>query len=115
LAQVGPIAETGFPEWYRDSTGLRLESCWQAGDDLCPPLVDELPDPEAPPKWPTNLPGEHFYQLAGAELTLDSDARAIVALNVEAACSCSGTTAAYPSTPGTTAAYRSIRSSAVYC
>ena len=41
LVQVGPIAANGFPSWYRDSTGLRLEPCWQTGDPLCEPLHAE--------------------------------------------------------------------------
>ena len=69
LVQVGPIAANGFPSWYRDSTGIRLEGCWQTGDPLCEPLADEIPNPDAPSSYPDNFPGEHFYQMADASLT----------------------------------------------
>ncbi len=68
LVQVGPIAEHGFPAWYRDSNGVRLEACTTLDDPLCSTLPDEVPDPDAPVSYPANFPGEFFYQLAGAEL-----------------------------------------------
>ena len=36
LVEVGPISpETGFPTWYRDSNGIRLEACYTLEDPLC--------------------------------------------------------------------------------
>ncbi len=69
LTQVGPLAEHGFPAWYRDSNGVRLEACTTLDDPLCATLPDEVPDPDAPVSYPDNFPGEFFYQLAGAALT----------------------------------------------
>ena len=69
LTQVGAVAEHGFPAWYRDSNGLRLEACTTLDDPLCATLPDEVPDPDAPVSYPGNFPGEFFYQLAGATLT----------------------------------------------
>lgn len=69
LVQVGPTAEHGFPTWYRDSNGLRLEACTTLDDPLCSTLPDEVPDPDAPVSYPDNFPGEFFYQLAGAVVT----------------------------------------------
>src|SRR5215210_1452374 len=66
LTQVGPTAEHGFPAWYRDSTGLRLEACTTLDDPLCSTLPDTVPNPDAPVSYPDNFPGEFFYQLAGA-------------------------------------------------
>ncbi|WP_433297190.1 PKD domain-containing protein [Actinoplanes sp. CA-030573] len=85
LTQVGPIAEHGFPAWYRDSNDVRLEACTTLDDPLCPALADEVPDPEQPISFPGNFPGEFFYQLDGAELTLTSGARAVIGLNLEGA------------------------------
>ena len=68
LVDVGPTAEHGFPAWYRDSNGVRLEACTTLEDPLCATLPDEVPDPDAPVSYPDNFPGEFFYQLAGAEL-----------------------------------------------
>lgn len=69
LVEVGPVAEHGFPGWYRDSNGVRLEACTTLDDPLCATLPDEVPDPDAPVSYPDNFPGEFFYQLAGAEVT----------------------------------------------
>jgi hypothetical protein len=68
LVEVGPTAEHGFPAWYRDSNGIRLEACVTLDDPLCSTLPDEVPNPDAPVSYPDNFPGEFFYQLAGAEL-----------------------------------------------
>jgi hypothetical protein len=70
LVQVGPIAEHGFPAWYRDSNGVRLEACTTLDDPLCPTLSDEVPNPDEPVSFPDNFPGEFFYQLAGASLNV---------------------------------------------
>ena len=85
LVQVGPIAANGFPSWYRDSTGIRLEGCWQTGDPLCEPLADEIPNPDAPSSYPDNFPGEHFYQMADASLTAGAAGTVDVIMNVEGA------------------------------
>ncbi|GAB1693564.1 hypothetical protein KRM28CT15_53670 [Krasilnikovia sp. M28-CT-15] len=85
LTQVGPIADHGFPAWYRDSNNVRLELCTDPGDALCPGPADEMPNPDAPVSFPDNFPGESFYQLAGATLTLNNGVKALVAMNLEAA------------------------------
>lgn len=69
VVEVGPTAEHGFPAWYRDSNGVRLEACTTLDDPLCATLPDEVPNPDAPVSWPDNFPGEFFYQLAGASVT----------------------------------------------
>ncbi len=85
LTQVGPIADHGFPSWYRDSNGIRLEGCWQTGDPMCEPLPDEIPNPDAPTSYPDNFPGEHFYQMADASVTAGAAGTVDVILNVEGA------------------------------
>ncbi|WIM95542.1 hypothetical protein ACTOB_007659 [Actinoplanes oblitus] len=85
LTQVGPIAEHGFPSWYRDSTGARLEACTTLDDPLCATLPDEVPNPDLPVSYPANFPGEFFYQLADATLTLADGSKAVIGLNVEGA------------------------------
>ena len=85
LVQVGPIADHGFPSWYRDSNGIRLEGCWQTGDPLCEPLPDEIPNPDAPSTYPDNFPGEHFYQMADASLAAGAAGTVDVVLNLEGA------------------------------
>ena len=85
LVQVGPIAANGFPSWYRDSNGIRLEGCWQTGDPLCAPLADEIPNPDAPSTYPDNFPGEHFYQMADASLAAGVAGTVDVIMNLEGA------------------------------
>ncbi|BCJ42558.1 hypothetical protein GCM10010168_07000 [Actinoplanes ianthinogenes] len=85
LTQVGPIAEHGFPSWYRDSTGARLEACTTLDDPLCATLPDEVPNPDLPVSYPDNFPGEFFYQLVDATLTLNDGSKAVIGLNVEGA------------------------------
>ncbi|BCY14615.1 hypothetical protein L3i22_097030 [Actinoplanes sp. L3-i22] len=85
LTQVGPIADHGFPAWYRDSTGARLEPCYTADDPLCAVLPDEVPNPDLPVSYPDNFPGEFFYQLVDSTLTLTDGTKAVIGLNVEGA------------------------------
>ena len=85
LTQVGPVADHGFPSWYRDSNGIRLEGCWQTGDPMCVPLPDEIPDPDAPTSYPDNFPGEHFYQMADASLPAGVAGTVDVVMNLEGA------------------------------
>ena len=53
LTQAGPLAEHGFPAWYRDSNGVRLEACTTMDDPLC----SALPEPGAAGVLPGQLPG----------------------------------------------------------
>ncbi|HEX8347156.1 MAG TPA: hypothetical protein VF657_20820 [Actinoplanes sp.] len=85
LTQVGPIADHGFPAWYRDSNGVRLEACTTLDDPLCSTLPDEVPNPDEPVSYPDNFPGEFFYQLAGAEVTMTNGVTAGIGLDLEGA------------------------------
>ena len=65
LKDVGPTdATTGFPQWYRDTSGTALSLCTEqrpspnasaGGAPMCFPIV---PDPAG---YPGNLGGEIFY------------------------------------------------------
>lgn len=85
LVQVGPIAEHGFPAWYRDSNNVRLEACVTLDDPLCPTLPDTLPNPDGAVSYPDNFPDEFFYQLAGVDMTLNNGVRATIGLDLEGA------------------------------
>ena len=86
LVEVGPISpETGFPTWYRDSNGIRLEACYTMEDPLCGALPDEIPDPEAPISFPDNFPGEFFYQLANTTVPTSAGPEVLVVMDLEAA------------------------------
>src|SRR3954447_3080143 len=85
LVQVGPIAEHGFPAWYRDSDNVRLEPCVTLDDPLCAVTPDTLPNPDAPVSYPANFPDEFFYQLAGASVPLTTGATATIGMDLEGA------------------------------
>jgi chitobiase/beta-hexosaminidase-like protein/Big-like domain-containing protein len=70
LSKVGPIdPNTGFPFWYEDSKGVRLQSCLDVGG-LC---LSNLPNPNLPPKVAasevdSNFPDEMFYWNATTDI-----------------------------------------------
>jgi hypothetical protein len=83
LAAVGPVSATdGFPVWYKDNNGLRLEPCIAQADPFCPARGD-LPDQTAPVSFPDNYPDEGFYDLADTgnlPSGFGGRARAVIAL-----------------------------------
>jgi hypothetical protein len=85
LKRLGPIDETnGFPLWYQDTTGKRLELCLDPGDANC--IVGAVQTPGAPVVFPTNFPDEAFYSNAGAALaTNGSGGKAKLVTGIEAA------------------------------
>jgi hypothetical protein len=86
LAQAGPVNPAhGFPTWYQDSTGRRLEACVDHLDPLCGIPVAEVPNASAPVSFPGNFPGEFFYQLVEADLTLRGGGTAGLVLGLEGA------------------------------
>ena len=87
LTKVGPIHEdNGYPVWYKDSNGLRLQLCLDLNDPYCALAPEEIPDPTQPISVKTgNFPHEAFYMLAGSELELGNGGRAIGGFQLEAA------------------------------
>jgi hypothetical protein len=83
LTRVGPVADYGFPTWYGDSNGVRLEGCVTLDDPLCAPA--EVPNPDLPVSFPDNFPGELFYQLAGSSLTTTTGVDVSVGMDLEGA------------------------------
>jgi hypothetical protein len=84
LAAVGPLSPAdGYPIWYQDKTGLRVESCgtW-IPDPMCP-AVAPRPNPALPPSFPGNFTPEGFYQLATATISTANAGRAVIATNLE--------------------------------
>ncbi len=85
LAEVGPVNTTdGYPVWYRDKNGLRLQSCVAQADPLCP-ARGALPDETSPVSFPTNYPDEGFYSLTTGNLDTAGGGRALAALALEQA------------------------------
>lgn len=85
LVAVGPVnSEHGFPTWYQDKDGVRVEPCYNGDDPLCGLLPGDIPNPDAPVSFPDNWPGEMFYQLVSNSLTLPGGGKVSLTLGVEA-------------------------------
>ncbi|MEH7377768.1 PKD domain-containing protein [Neobacillus drentensis] len=87
LAKVGPIHEdNGYPVWYKDSKGTRLQLCLDVNDPLCALDPAEIPNPAAPISLKNgNFPVEAFYQLASSTIDLPNGGRAVATFALEAA------------------------------
>jgi Abnormal spindle-like microcephaly-assoc'd, ASPM-SPD-2-Hydin/FlgD Ig-like domain len=76
-------ADIGFPRFYQDSSGTRLELCL----DPTQPCVagSTVPDPTQPPSVPANFPAEGFYFDAVSSLTVGGTGKATLTLALEGA------------------------------
>ena len=92
LAFAGPPHPMhGFPMWFEDANGLRLDLVID-GDPMAP-AVGELPVPGDPLAFPGNYPDEAFYFMAEARLAVGGagvEGRARVIMALEAAFGGSG-------------------------
>lgn len=98
LKAAGPIdPENGFPLWFEDTNGVRLELGLNQNPlnpDPLIPAIGELAQPDAPLAFPDNFPDESFYFMAEAELPVGGNGivgRARVILALEAAFGGAGT------------------------
>ena len=83
---VGPVnTEYGFPSWYQDSAGTRVELCLDAENPHCGFLPGDIPDEDAAISFPGNFPDEAFYMLASTTLDLPGGGGAVLVLGLEAA------------------------------
>lgn len=84
LSDTGPIdPRTGYPLWYEDVTGTRLDLAWQRDDPRTPVIADL--NESGTLRGIANFPGESFYVTAEAELPLggggqDGEVRVVLAL-----------------------------------
>ena len=82
---VGPINSfNGFPVWYKDGNGLRLQLNFDTTDPYSGISPAELPNPLLPVSFPDNYPGEAFYHQVEAEMTTGTGERARLVLALEA-------------------------------
>ncbi len=66
----------GFPDWYQDTTGMRIEPCLDVDDPFCVVLPNPgVFDPALPMDMPDNFPDEFFYSV------IDSDTLATPGCN----------------------------------
>jgi hypothetical protein len=87
LVAVGPTSSShGYPAWYEDSNGLRLEQCLDLEQPFCDPafLAGEMPDGLSPITFPENWPMESFYFLADSNIDLPGGGRATLVSGLEA-------------------------------
>ena len=83
---VGPIsAANGYPVWYKDGNGLRLQLNTDPNDPYSGITPADLPNPSAPVSFPDNFPSESFYFSAEAEMETGTGERARLVLALEAA------------------------------
>ncbi len=82
LTAVGPVNPAhGFPVWYQDANGLRLELCLDS-NGLC---LESPPNPTQPPSVPGNFTAEAFWWSAEASMPTTGDGEALLVLALEAA------------------------------
>jgi hypothetical protein len=68
LASPSVSTTNGFPLWYQDSAGNRVEQCLDTLDPNCLVLASASFTPAAPLSFPTNFPDEFFYALAESDI-----------------------------------------------
>lgn len=84
--KVGPInAFDGFPVWYKDENGLRLQLNVNPNDPFSGITAADLPDPLQPVSFPDNYPSEAFYTQVEAGMITGTGERARLVLALEAA------------------------------
>lgn len=86
IVDVGPVnTDFGFPSWYQDRNGTRVELCLDGQNPYCGFLPGDIPDGEAAISFPDNFPEEAFYMLASSTLDIPGGGRAVLVLGLEAA------------------------------
>ena len=69
VPRTGPIsADNGFPTWYQDDRGLRLELCLDEGADAGGLCLTPLNDPNAPPTLDNFGDVEAFWWVGDARM-----------------------------------------------
>ena len=82
-AAVAPAVSTainpdsGFPQWYQDANGLRLQPCLSPTEPCL--AGSTVPDATQPPSVPSNFPSESFYYNATATMNVGSAKATFVA------------------------------------
>ncbi|WP_394850165.1 choice-of-anchor D domain-containing protein [Pendulispora brunnea] len=80
---AGPVdPRHGFPAWYQDGAGVRLEPCLESAS-LCPSALPDLLEPPAVTRAFTNFPNEMAYWTAEAEIRPTNRIRARLILALE--------------------------------
>src|SRR5215210_6543757 len=84
LQGAGPVdPSNGFPYWYQDEGGTRLDLCLDPQDQNCLQPF-EMPNPEGPVSFPDNFPGEAFWWVGDTSMTMSNGADAVLVMAQEA-------------------------------
>jgi hypothetical protein len=69
FASVSPTNDPrdGFPYWYRDDNGIKVQQCTDPTNPYCIIVGDQFFDAAKPMVFPTNWPSEFFYHDAESE------------------------------------------------
>lgn len=79
LARAGSIdPDTGFPVWFEDTEGLRLEPCF-AGTNCSSPV----PSADQPPSTPDNIGGRVYYWSAAATVATNEGGAASLVVSTQ--------------------------------
>ncbi len=72
-AAVSPTNDpnNGFPLWYRDDNGIKVQQCNDPTNPNCIIVGDQFYNPAEPMIFPTNWPTEFFYQDAESDKLVD--------------------------------------------
>ena len=86
LSAVGPIdPANGYPLWYLDHLGVRLELCLDFQNPGCGFVGNEIPRPLDPVVFPSNFPEEAFYQRVDSIMDTSAGGTALLVMALEAA------------------------------
>ena len=80
----------GFPLWYQDNNGVRVELCYDPNDANCVAPVSATYNPGLPLAFPGNYPDELFYSAADSDLVIVDDSASCPSFNRTAAAAGAG-------------------------
>lgn len=63
----------GFPLWYQDANGVRVQVCYDPADPYCQAPVSATYNPALPLSFPGNYPDEFFYSAVDSQLMTVAD------------------------------------------
>src|SRR5215211_1928096 len=88
LQSAGPVnPSNGFPFWYQDESGTRLDLCLPPDPNQKCLQPFEMPNPDQPLSFPDNFPGEAFWWSGEADLSaqMPNSDKALLVMAQEAA------------------------------
>ena len=72
-ARASQLDMGGFPLWYQDANGIRVQPCFDPNDPNCVAPISATYNPALPMSFPGNYPDEWFYSAADSDLMVVND------------------------------------------